>query len=126
MARVYDEDTRVIDECIWGGARTTTALVERLTLLMNGRMTTEARTLAERFPEIHVTSHTSIDSWPELDDEETVLLQDASLKLAERGVAEAAADSDRRLEHLVRALDEARTSQNSLESHLVEWAGLLT
>ena len=124
LARVYDEDSRVLDECIWGGVRTSTALVERLTLLMNGRMTIEARTLAERFPEIQVNSPTSFDSWPDLDGEETILLQDASLKLAERGVAEAAADSDRRLEHLVRALDEARTSQNSLESHLVEWAGL--
>ena len=124
MARVYDEDERVLDEIIWGGVRTKTALVERLTLLMNGRMTIEARTLAERFPEIQVTPPTSIDSWPVLGDDEIVLLQDASLKLAERGVADSAADSDRRLEHLVRALDEARSTQNSLESNLVEWAGL--
>ena len=124
LARVYDEDERVLDESIWGGVRTKTALVERLTLLMNGRMTIEARTLAERFPKIQVTPPTSIDSWPALGDDEIVLLQDASLKLAERGVADSAADSDRRLEHLVRALDEARSSQNSLESHLVEWAGL--
>ena len=55
------------------------------------------------------------------DEQETLLLQDASLKLAEQGVADAAADSDRRLEHLVRGLDEARTAHNSLESNLVEW-----
>jgi nucleolar protein 56 len=124
LARVYDEEERVLDEIIWGGVRTKTALVERLTLLMNGRMTIEARTLSERFPEIQVTPPTSIDSWPALGDEEIALLQDASLKLAERGVADSAADSDRRLEHLVMALDEARSSQNSLESHIVEWAGL--
>ncbi len=124
LACVYDEDGRVLDECIWGGVRTTSAAVERLTLLMNGRQTIEARTLAERFPDAMPTTPTSIDSWPELEEEEILLLQDASLKLAEQGVADAAADSDRRLEHLVGALDEARTSQNSLESHLVEWAGL--
>ena len=124
LARVYDDEGRVADECIWDGVRTSTALVERLTLLMNGRMTIEARTLAERFPETQLAPSTSVHSWPDLNEEETTLLQDASVKLAERGVAETAADPDRRLEYLVRALDEARTSQNSLESHLVEWAGL--
>lgn len=124
LARVYDEESRVVDECIWGGVRTISAVVERLTLLMNERMTPEARTLAKRFPDAKETVPTSIDSWPDFDEQETTLLQDASLKLAEQGVADAAADSDRRLEHLVRALDEARTSHNSLESNLVEWAGL--
>ena len=124
LACVYDEDERVLDECIWSGVRSTSAVVERLNLLMNGRQTIEARNLAERFPEAIPTTPTSIDSWPELDEGEIALLQDASLKLAEQGVADAAGDSDHRLEHLVRALDEARTSQNSLESHLVEWAGL--
>ena len=124
LARVYDAEHRVVDECIWSGERLTSAVVERLTLLMNGRMTSEARTLAERFPDAKTTTPTSIDSWPNLDEEETSLLQDASLILAEQGVADTAADSDFRLEHLVRALDEARTSHNSLESSLVEWVGL--
>ena len=124
LARVYDDDDRVVDECIWSGTRGTSAVVKRLILLMNSRMTVEALTLAERFPDAKATTPTSIDSWPGLDEEETTLLQDASLKLAEQGVAEAAADSDYRLEHLVRALDEARTSHNSLESTLVEWVGL--
>lgn len=124
LARVYDEDARVVDECIWGGVRTISAVVERLTLLMNERMTPEAHTLAERFPDAKGVTPTSIDSWPDFDEQETILLQDASLKLAEQGVADAAADSDYRIEHLVRALDEARTSHNSLESTLVEWAGL--
>ena len=68
---------------------------------MNSRMTVEALTLAERFPDAKATPPTSMDSWPSLDEEESSLLQDASLKLAEHGVAKAAADTDYRLEHLV-------------------------
>ena len=124
LARVYDGEDRVVDECMWSGVRGTSAVVERLILLMNSRMTVEALTLAERFPDAKATPPTSMDSWPSLDEEETSLLQDASLKLAEHGVAKAAADTDYRLEHLVRALDEARTSHNTLESTLVEWVGL--
>ena len=124
LARVYDDDGRIIDECIWGGVQSTSALVERLSLLMEGRMTPEARTLADRFPDAQTSPPVSFASWPELDDSSSALLQEASLKLAERGVAETAADPDRRLEYLSRALDEARVSQNSLESNLVEWVGL--
>ena len=70
LARVYDTDGEVFDECIWDENRSIDSLVERLTLLMEGRMTSEARTLAERFPEAKVTTTTSIDSWPELESEE--------------------------------------------------------
>ncbi len=124
LARVYDTDGEVFDECIWDENRSIDSLVERLTLLMEGRMTSEARTLAERFPEAKETTTTSIDSWPELESEETLLLQNATIKLAERSVAEAASNPDTRLEHLIRATEEIRTSHNTLESRLVEWVGI--
>ena len=91
---------------------------------MAGRMTTEARTLAERFPDASLASSTTVDSWPELESQETLLLQDASLKLAERSVADAASNPDTRLEHLVRATEEIRGTHNTLESSLVEWIGI--
>ena len=124
LARVYDDDGSVVDECIWDGNRSTSSLVNRLTLLMAGRMTTEARTLAERFPDASLASSTTVDSWPELESQETLLLQDASLKLAERSVADAASNPDTRLEHLVRATEEIRGTHNTLESRLVEWIGI--
>jgi nucleolar protein 56 len=124
FARVYDDNEMVVDECIWSGNQTPEALFERLSSLMMGRMTHEARTLAERFPECILTPSTSVDSWPELESHESILLQEASLKLAERGVADSASNPDSRLEHLVRATEEMRTSHNTLESRLVEWAGL--
>ena len=95
LARVYDDDERIIDECIWDGVQSTSALVERLSLLMDGRMTPEARTLADRFPDAKTSQPLSFDSWPELDDTSSSLLHEASLKLAERGVSETAADPDR-------------------------------
>ena len=124
LARVYDDNGSVVDECIWDGTRSTTSLVNRLALLMAGRMTTEARTLAERFPEASLTSPTTVNSWPELESQEALLLQDASLKLAERSVADAASNPDTRLEHLVRATEEIRGTHNTLESRLVEWIGI--
>ena len=124
LARVYHADGSIVDECIWDGSRTTSSLVNRLALLMDDRMTTEARTLAERFPDATMASPTTVNSWPELNSQETNLLQDASLRLAERSVADAASNPDIRLEHLVRATEEIRATHNTLESRLVEWVGI--
>lgn len=124
FARVYDDNQGVVDECIWGGKQTPVALAERLALLMDGRMTTEARTLADRFPGCIVTPSTTVNSWPDLELHESILLQEASIKLAERSVADSASNPDSRLEHLVRATEEMRTAHNTLESRIVEWAGL--
>ena len=86
FARVYDENDNVVDECIWVGNHTSDALADRLALLMRGRMTREAQTLADRFPDCIACPSIEVSSWPELDTDESVLLQSASVKLAERGV----------------------------------------
>jgi len=124
LARVYDSNGRLHDECIWDGNRSIHSLVKRLTELMKGRMTTEARTLSIRFPEAMVIPPTSVDSWPELSSDEITLLQEATVKLAEQSVADAASNPDTRLEHLVQATEEIRASHNTLESRLVEWVGI--
>jgi len=124
FARVYDESDNVVDECVWGGNRTPDALADRLALLMQGRMTIEAQTLAERFPDATPTPSMNIKSWPEVEAAESILLQEASIKLAERGVSESASNPDSRLEHLVQATEEMRNAHNTLESRIVEWAGM--
>ena len=124
FARVYDENGDIVDECIWGGNRTPDTLVERLSLLMRGRMTIEAQKLADRFPDCTTQPSIDVSSWPELDADESALLQSASIKLAERGVSESASDPDFRLEHLVQGTEEMRSAHNTLESRVVEWAGL--
>ena len=124
FARVYDDMDHVVDECIWGGIQSPDTLADRLIQLMHGRMTIEARTLADRFPDSESFPPTSIDFWPDLTSKQSELLQDASLRVAERGVADAASDPDSRLEHLVQATEEMRSAHNTLESRIVEWAGL--
>ena len=124
FARVYDENDNVVDECIWGGNRTPDTLADRLASLMKGRMTSEAHPLAERFPDSTPTPPMNVNSWPEVEASETKLLQEASIKLAERGVSESASDPDSRLEHLVQATEEMRSAHNTLESRVVEWVAL--
>jgi nucleolar protein 56 len=113
-----------VDESAWQESRTASALADRLALLSTGRMTEEASTLSQRFPEAIAISCAEIDDWPELTAEHAALLAEATIKLAERGVAVSAADPDRRLEHLVHATDEMRKAHNTLESRLVEWVGM--
>jgi len=124
LARILDGEGRCVDESAWQESRTASALADRLALLSTGRMTEEASTLSQRFPEAIAISCAEIDDWPELTAEHAALLAEATIKLAERGVAASAADPDRRLEHLVHATDEMRTAHNTLESRLVEWVGM--
>ena len=124
LARVYDANMRVLDESVWDGVRTTAGLVKRLGLLMDERMTKEARELSERFPDFQIKSPIDTPAWPTMTSEEEILLQDASIILAEQSVADAAANPDFRLDHLVRATEEARATHNTLESNLAEWLGM--
>ena len=124
LARILDGEGRCVDESAWQESRTASALADRLALLSTGRMTEEASTLSQRFPEAIGISCAEIDDWPELTAEHAALLAEATIKLAERGVAASAADPDRRLEHLVHATDEMRTAHNTLESRLIEWVGM--
>ena len=125
LARVYDAQCNIIDECVWDGTRSIAATVKRLKNLKSGQMTDEARVLQERFPEANRVHHTSFKNWPVLDTYEAELLQKSSLILAEQEILEVSSAPDFRLEHLVRALDVSRTTANNVESQLVDWITLL-
>ncbi len=125
LARVYDADSRIVDELIWKGERSINTTVKRLKNLKSGRMTDEAKILLERFPEAVRIPLTSIENWPSLDVNEVQLLQKSSLILAEQEILDAVSTPDYRLEHLVRAMEESRILANNLESQLTDWIGIL-
>ena len=126
LARVIDSDGNVIDELVWSGKRSVGALADRLAELQSGRLSPEARVLAERFSEggaDHLGAMSDPD-WPEPDGDEQALLSEATDRLARRGVADAAGDLDRRLDMLSSAASELRASWTTSEARCVEWAGL--
>ena len=126
LARVIDSDGNVIDELVWSGKRSVGALADRLAELQSGRLSPEARVLAERFSEgepNHLGAMSDPD-WPEPDGDEQALLAEATDRLARRGVADAAGDLDRRLDMLSSAASELRASWTTSEARCVEWAGL--
>ena len=100
LARVFDDAGEVVDESIWNAGRKPATVASRLSLLSKGRKTDEARRLSERFPDaIETPVHElSLGWWPQLSDEEAELLQEATLVIAQAGVAAASSDPDRRLE----------------------------
>jgi len=126
LARVFDESGEIVDESVWDVGRKPAAVANRLNLLSEGRMTDEARRLSERFPEAENTTIHELEAnlWPPISTDEAQLLQDATLVIAQAGIAEASSNPDRRLEHLVRAGDEMRASWTTLEARVIEWAGL--
>ena len=126
LARIFDDAGEVVDESIWDAGRKASTVAERLSLLSAGRQTDEARRLGERFPEAVATPiHELPDGWwPMMSDTEADLIQDATLLIAQAGVAAASSDPDRRLEHLVGAGDEIRASWTTIEARVIEWAGL--
>ena len=89
LARVIDDDGEIIDELYWNRI-STKALVNRLSDLQSGRMTSEARSLKERFPDAIPDSLgvLSFSEWPELSEEEVQKFTEASTRLAKRGVAD--------------------------------------
>ena len=126
LARVIDSDGNVVDEVVWSGKRSIGALADRLAELQSGRLSPEARVLAERFSEAeadHLGAMSDPD-WPEPDGDEQALLAEATDRLARRGVADAAGDLDRRLDMLSSAASELRASWTTSEARCVEWAGL--
>jgi len=126
LARVVDSDSQVIDELNWSPKRSARALADRLYDLQSGRMSPEARTLSKRFPDAEADGMAAMSDpdWPELGDEEQEMLSEAAARLAKRGVADAAADLDRRLDMLSSAVIELRASWTTSEARVVEWAGL--
>ena len=125
LARVIDDDGEIIDELYWNRI-STKALVNRLSDLQSGRMTSEARSLKERFPDAIPDSLgvLSFSEWPEFSEEEVQKFTEASTRLAKRGVADSSGDIDRRLDMLVGANNELRASWTTLESRCIEWLGL--
>ena len=125
LARVIDDEDQIIDELYWNRISTKN-LVDRLSDLQSGRITPEARTLMERFPDAEKDSLgvISYSEWPELSDEEIKKFIEASTRLAKRGVAESSGDIDRRMDMLVSANNEIRSSWTTLEARCIEWIGL--
>ena len=126
LARVIDSAGQAIDESVWSPKRSARALADRLSDLQSGRMSPEARTLSKRFPDAEVDGMAAMSDpdWPELEDEEQEMFSEAAARLAKRGVADAAADLDRRLDMLSSAAIELRASWTTSEARCVEWAGL--
>jgi nucleolar protein 56 len=123
MARLIDDSGSVVDEAIWDGIRSPGSVADRIEKMKGGRMTIEARELADRFPE-SVSTDIAPEDWPDLLEEDITLMHQASIILARRGISQAAGDGDRRLEHLVHSVDELRSAWTTMESRVVEWAGL--
>jgi hypothetical protein len=126
LSRVVDAEGNVLDQVNWTPSGSLNALVERLSDLQSGRMSPEARVLANRFPEAitNPLGALSDNSWPELSEEESEMLSRASISLAKKGVAMSASDPDRRLDMLSSSSIELRASWTTQESRSVEWAGL--
>ena len=125
LARVIDDENQIIDELYWNRISIKN-LVDRLSDLQSGRITPEARTLMERFPnaEKDPLGVISYSEWPGLSGEEIKKFIEASTRLAKRGVAESSGDIDRRIDMLVSANNEIRSSWTTLEARCIEWIGL--
>lgn len=126
-AVIVNDEGMVIDILEWTKPDVKQA-THRLDAIRNGGLTNEAETLAERFPEAKIRLAGSEDlpeaDYPAMTDDLQIIFEQAALGLAELGLSRAAGDSDRRLEHLQKAMAEVRDITLSLESRLVEWVGL--
>jgi len=104
-------------------------VAKRLRLLSSGVLLEEAKHLHQRYPEaILVELGDSIHELVELpypDEDRMKVLDEAALLLSKQDVDDSASDPDRRLEHLIRAADELRSSWVLLEARLTEWIVLL-
>tara|TARA_B100001115_G_scaffold179010_1_gene169236 strand:- start:3304 stop:4308 length:1005 start_codon:yes stop_codon:yes gene_type:complete len=125
LARVVDYEGNIVDELKWDGPITPNRLSKRLKTMQGGRITTEASTLSERFPDAIIDDMGALSdpNWPEIGDLKEVF-QKATLELAKTGVADSSGDLDRRLNMLVSAAHELRSSWTTFEARCVEWVGL--
>ncbi|DAC38035.1 MAG TPA: hypothetical protein HA286_00645 [Candidatus Poseidoniaceae archaeon] len=123
VAILVNADGVEVDRLRWSGGGGVQGAVERLERVGQSRLTPEATQLLERFPESAVEA-VGEGPLPEPTQEDLGFLDQAAIRLAERGVADAAGDLDRRLEHLHRAMEEVRVASNVRVSRLVEWLGL--
>jgi nucleolar protein 56 len=125
LSRVVDDQDNVVDEIVWDGKMSPSGVAKRLWKIQQGRRLPEVITLSERFPEAKIDplGVLSETNWPKGDDSEEIF-QRATLVLAKMGVADSSKDMDRRLDMLVSATLEARSSWTTSESRCIEWAGL--
>ncbi len=127
-AAVVNSDGVIIDVDEWSGPYKVNDVMQRLELLKAGAMTTEARSLLIQFPDSILLPSGSSElpeaNYPIPDDDAQLIADEAALKLAEDGVALAAGDPDRRLEHLIGAAEELRSAWVTGEGRMVEWVGL--
>lgn len=127
-AAVADDEGIIHDQAVWDGFFDQRALIERLDFIANNALTPEAKILHERFPEakplIHGDGQLPEADWPLPSDEALEAVDKAAAEMTRQGVARAAGDPDRRLEHLLRASDEMRSTYLTMEARLVEWVGL--
>ncbi len=127
-AAVADEEGTIHDQATWDGFYDQRAVIERLQCVANNSLTPEAKVLLERFPEAKPTIHGDLQlpnaEWPLPSNEALTAVDKAATEMARQGVAKAAGDPDRRLEHLLRASDEMRSTYLTMDARLVEWIGL--
>ena len=127
-AAVVNSDGAILDVDQWDGFYNQRAVVERLECIAQGGLTPEARVLSERFPDakpmVHGEAELPDADYPFPNEEAQLAVDSAALALSTKGVAQAAGDPDKRLEHLLRASDEMRSTYLTMESRLVEWVGL--
>lgn len=127
-AAVIGDDGELLDVEILRGRLTKERIAERLMLMRTGVLLEQGRQLLERHPDARRVEHgdevlEGIDL-PLPDEGRLELLDQAALLLSQIDVDAAASDPDRRLEHLVRAMDELRGSWVLLEARLVEWLAM--
>jgi nucleolar protein 56 len=125
LARVVDYEGNIVDELEWDGPITLGGLSKRLMTMQRGRNLPEVSTLSERFPDALIDEMGALSdpNWPEIGDLQGIF-HEATLELAKIGVADSSGDLDRRLDMLVSAAHELRSSWTTSEARCVEWAGL--
>lgn len=127
-AAVVNSEGSLLDQDNWDGFYDQRLVVDRLECIAQGGLTPEARLLLERFPDakplVHGEPELPEADYPLPSEEAQQAADRAALALANLGVAQAAGDPDKRLEHLLRASDEMRSTYLTMESRLVEWVGL--
>ena len=128
-AAVIDDNFEVLEVEIYKGSLNKEIVANRLRLLSSGVLLQEAKHLLQRYPEAELVQpsdniHEEVEL-PIPDDERMKILDEAALLLSKQDVDESASDPDRRLEHLIRAAEEIRSSWVLLEARLTEWIVLL-
>ena len=128
-AAIIDDNFEVLEVEIYKGSLNKEIVAKRLRLLSSGVLLQEAKHLLQRYPEAELVQpsdniHEKVEL-PIQDEERMKILDEAALLLSKQDVDESASDPDRRLEHLIRAAEEIRSSWVLLEARLTEWIVLL-